>query len=68
MTLTIADRWSLTLHVQSLARVTLPAPAPTTHAPDGNAVARMRQVQDDLAAERARWESEAILSGSRRMC
>jgi hypothetical protein len=71
MTLTIADRWSVTFRVQSLARVTMP-PRPVAapvarHTPDANEVVQMERVQHDLAAERARWETEAYFCGSRRM-
>jgi hypothetical protein len=69
MTLTIADRWSVTLRVHSLARVTLPpkAATPATHALDTAAMAARQQVHADLAAERAKWEAEAFFCGSRRM-
>ena len=69
MTVTIADRWSVTVRVQSLARVTMPRQiaAPTSHEPNPAAIAKMQQVQADLAAERTRWETEAFFCGSRRM-
>ena len=69
MTLTIADRWSVTFRVQSLARVMMPpqAAAPVAHEPDTAEIANMRRVQADLAVERARWEQEAYFCGTRRM-
>jgi hypothetical protein len=69
MTLTIADRWSVTLRVQSLARVTMPpkAPVPASREPDAAAIAEMQQVQAELALDRARWEAEAFFCGTRRM-
>lgn len=69
MTLTIADRWSVTFRVQSLARVTMPpkSAAPVAHEPDTAEIAEMQRVQADLAAERARWETEAFYCGTRRM-
>ena len=70
MTLTIADRWFVTVRVQSLARVTMPpkaVAAPEARKPDGNEMAQIERVRHDLAAERARWETEAYFCGSRRM-
>jgi hypothetical protein len=69
MTLTIADRWSVTFRVQSLARVMMPpqTAAPAAHEPDTAGIAEMQRVRADLAADRERWETEAYFCGTRRM-
>lgn len=65
MTLTIAARWRVTFAMQSLARVSLPPrTAAPARVPD---VAAARRLQDELASERFRWETELYLSTMRRM-
>jgi hypothetical protein len=69
MTLTIADRWSVTFGVQSLARVTMPSQpaAPAAHAPEAVTMVEKQRIQSAIAADRVRWETEAYFCGTRRM-
>ncbi len=63
MTLTIATRWRVTFRVQSLARVTMPTPAPVSapKRPDLLAIMQARQLHEELEARRSHWEKEAML-------
>ena len=70
MTLTIADRWSVTFGVQSLARVTMPPQPAAPVAPAADAAVTMvekQRLQSAIAADRVRWETEAYFCGARRM-
>ncbi len=69
MTLTIAARWCVTFRVQSLARVTMPATAPTTvrtrKGPDLLAIVESRRMRDEQEMRQIRWQADTLMSARR---